>query len=251
MKRTDAGAMTGLIGVFALWVGRTPVALMYVRPNMARWLSVSGAVLVVIGVLVIVIGRRQSNSDAVGTDDHVHHHHAARVGWLLAIPLCVAVAVGSNPLGSYAAGRQNSQRVLPPGQFDLEQYLNANSFGGQSPSLRAVDFVRASQDPDARQLLADHTVKLTGFVAEDPDGPADSFLLTRFMIGCCAGDALAIQMKVPADPGTIPDEDTWVVVEASLDLENTPEPGTTLDPPVLDVASIETTSQPDEIYEYP
>jgi len=254
--------MTALIGVFALWVGRTPVALMYVRPSMARWLTLSGAVLIVIGLLVLVLGRRnekrgpdeqsgQGDADHQAHQHQSHRHHVARVGWLLALPLCVAVAVGSNPLGSYAAGRQNSQRVLPPGQFDLEQYLTANSFGGQSPALRHVDFVRASQEPDSRQMLADHTVKLTGFVAEDTDGRGHSFLLTRFMIGCCAGDALAIQVKVPVAEGALPAEDTWVVVEASLDLENSPRPGASLDPPVLQVASVAPTDQPNEIYEYP
>ena len=252
MRRADAGAMTTLIGVFALWVGRTPVALMYVKPSMTLWLTLSGGILIVIGVLVIVLGRRRGADGADDGHGHAGHgHHAARVGWLLALPLCIAVAVGSNPLGSYAAGRQNSQRVLPPGQFDLEQYLTANSFGGQSPALRSIDFVRASKDPEDRTLLGQQPVKLTGFVAEDPDGHGESFLLTRFMIGCCAADALAIQERVPVARGQVPEEDSWVEVEGTLDLERTPDPAETLDPPVIKVRSIHATSQPDDLYEYP
>ncbi len=268
MRRNDAGAMTALMGGFALWMGLTPTHLLYVKPSMARWLVLSGAVLVVVGLLVIVLGRRAGAIDAAtargdGTspaDRHgrsdpeghaAHHHHATRVGWLLALPLCVAIAVGSNPLGSYAAGRQNSQRVLPPGHFDLEQYLVANSFGGQSPALRSIDFVRASQDPHDRGLLARHPVKLTGFVVEDPDGHGHSFLLTRFMIGCCAADALAVQELVPVEHGHVPDEDSWVEVEATLDLDRSPPAGQSLDPPVLAVRSIHPVSQPEELYEYP
>ena len=81
----------------------------------------------------------------------------------------IAVAVGSNPLGSYAAGRQNADRTLPAGEFDLEQYLNAGSFGGQAPALRVMDFVRAAYDPEDQDLLADTRVVLTGFVTEDDD----------------------------------------------------------------------------------
>ena len=163
----------------------------------------------------------------------------------------MAVAVGSNPLGSYAAGRQNSQRVLPPGEFDLAQYLNANSFGGQAPALRNIDYVRAAQDGEQRQLLAEQPVTLTGFVVAEPDGGGDSFLLTRFMIGCCAADALAVQVEVPVEPGELPDEESWVHVEGTLDLERSPAPGESIDPPVLEASSIRAAEEPDEIYEYP
>jgi len=250
VRRTDAGAMVVLIGGFTLWMALTPTHLLYVKPSMTRWLVLSGAILVVVGALVVVLGRRRDQGDeAPGA--HGHHHHATRVGWLLALPLCVAVAVGSNPLGSYAAGRQNSQRVLPPGEFDLEEYLRAGSFGGQSPALRNIDYVRAAQDPDQRDLLADRAVKLTGFVVEDPDDPARGFLLTRFMIGCCAADALAVQVEVPVEAGEVPAEETWVEVEGTLDLEASPTPGQSLDPPVLDVSSIREADEPDEYYEYP
>lgn len=256
--------MVALIGGFTLWMALTPAHLLYVKPSMTRWLVVSGAILVVVGLLVVVLGRLDARrvgagaatgagaGTAGGDDDHGHrHHHATRVGWLLALPLCVAVAVGTNPLGSYAAGRQNSQRVLPPGEFDLESYLRAGSFAGQAPALRNIDYVRAAQDPDQRPLLGEHAVRLTGFVVEDPEGHGRGFLLTRFMIGCCAADALAVQVAVPVEPGEVPEEETWVEVEGTLDLEASPEPGQSLDPPVLDVTSIRDVDEPDEYYEYP
>lgn len=275
MRRGDAGAMVALIGGFTLWMALTPTHLLYVKPSMTRWLILSGAILVTIGVLVVVLGRLEARRSAAlvpagaagdGLDhdgghahggehaadgDKGHHHHATRIGWLLALPLCVAVAVGTNPLGSYAAGRQNSQRVLPPGQFDLASYLRAGSFAGQSPALRNIDFVRASQDAEQRDLLGEHSVKLTGFVVDDPDGLGHDFLLTRFMIACCAADALAVQVEVPVDRGSVPPEETWMEVEGTLDLRRSPEPGTSLDPPVLTVTSMHEVDEPDEYYEYP
>lgn len=264
MRRSDAGAMVALIGGFTLWMGLTPTHLLYVKPSMTRWLILSGAVLVAVGVLVVVLGRLEAQRSATAGHDHAAvddetdgdghppgHHHATRIGWLLALPLCVAVAVGTNPLGSYAAGRQNSQRVLPPGEFDLEAYLRAGSFAGQAPALRNIDYIRASQDPDQRALLAQHDVKLTGFVTADPDGHGRDFLLTRFMIGCCAADALAVQVEVPVARGAVPDEETWMEVEGTLDLDASPAPGESLDPPVLAVTAMHEVDEPDEYYEYP
>ncbi len=249
MRRTDAGALVAVSGVFALWMGLSRTALLYVRPSTGRWLIVAGAVLVLFGLGVIILGRRRPTVD--GGD--AHQHHAGQVGWLLALPVAVAIAVGSNPLGSYAAGRQSADRILPPGHLDLEAYLNAGSFGGQAPALRMLDFVRSSYDPEERELLADTPVTLTGFVTEDDrDGHhGGGFLLTRFMVGCCAADAIAMLVRVPMTAGDLPEPDSWVEVEGSLDLEASPPPGDSSEPPVLDVRSIDDVDQPDEVYEYP
>jgi uncharacterized repeat protein (TIGR03943 family) len=218
------------------------------------WLALAGGALALLGVSLVILAWRRGPDDAADGDveEDAHGHHSGRVGWLLALPVAVAIVVGSNPLGSYAAGRQNAQRVLPPGEFHLDDYLEAGSFGGQAPALRLVDFVRAAQDEDDRALLAETPVRLTGFVAEDDfDGhrPGD-VLLTRFMIGCCAADALAVQVRVPTE-GDPPDLDTWIEVEGTLDLERSPGAGESLDPPVLAVRAIRDADRPDDVYEYP
>lgn len=254
MRRLDAGALVVLIGGFAAWMGLTDTALLYVRPSTGRWLVVAGAVLVVLGVVLLVRSRLPDGSD----DDHDaeeaagHRHHAGRIGWLLAVPVAVAIAVGANPLGSYAAGRQTADRLLPPGEFDLEQYLRAGSFGGQAPPLRVLDYVRAADDPEDRPLLADTEVTLTGFVTEDETSPDDGFYLTRFTIGCCAADAIAVLIRVDLPEGAeVPEADEWVTVTGTLDPSRSPASELTADPPTIDATRVEPTDRPTEVYEYP
>jgi uncharacterized repeat protein (TIGR03943 family) len=242
VNRVDAGLLVVVTSVFTLWMALSDTALLYVRPATRTWLTVAGAVLAIVGITLLVVGRRHRREAP---------HHGARVGWLLVLPVAVAIAVGSNPLGSYAAGRQNQSRLVPRGDFDLAEYLNAGSFGGQAPPLRLLDFVQASYDEENRQLLADTPVRLTGFVTEDDraGGHEPAFLLTRFTIGCCAADAQAIFVRVPT--GDVPAVESWVEVEGRLDLVHSPPPGDGLEPPVLEVAAIRAADRPDEVYEYP
>lgn len=235
MRRVDAGLLVLVAGGLGLWMGLTRTSLLYVRPGTRPLLVVAGAVLLAIGLTRLLLDRRAL------TADHEDHHRVGRVAWLLVLPVVVAVAVGSNPLGSYAAGRQNSQRTLPAGSFDLEAYLNANSFGGQAPALRVLDFIRSAEDPATRDLLAGTSVTLQGFVTEDVDG---RFLLTRFTIGCCAADAIAMFVEVDPDGHEVPPVDTWVEVVGEL------VPGSH-DPPVVRASGVRSVDAPGEVYEYP
>ena len=75
MRRVDAGALVVVTGVFALWMGITGTALIYIRPNARVWLTVAGGVLVLFGLALVVLGRWRPEPD-----DDGHHHHAGRVG---------------------------------------------------------------------------------------------------------------------------------------------------------------------------
>ena len=255
MKRLDAGALVVVIGAFALWMGITETALLYVRPSARLWLTVAGATLLFLGTALLVLSLRARRRGEAPSADGSHasnRRHAARVGWMLALPIAISMAVGSNPLGSYAAGRQNSQRVLPPGEFDLEQYLTAGSFGGQAPPLRVMDFIRAAGDDEDQALLADTRITLTGFVTEDDavDDP-HHFFLTRFTIGCCAADAIALFVRVDLDDHHIPAADTWVEVEGTLDPSASDPDDPINDPPVLVAHDVREADRPSEVYEYP
>ena len=255
MKRLDAGALVVLSGMFALGVGLSETALLYVRPGARLWLDIAGAILIILGLTLVVLTLRHratTDDDNADADEGEHRHHVGRIGWLLLLPVVIAVAVGSNPLGSYAAGRQNADRTLPAGEFDLEQYLNAGSFGGQAPALRVMDFVRAAYDSEDHDLLADTRVVLTGFVTEDDDvSDPHHFFLTRFSIGCCAADAIAMFVRVELEDHHLPPADSWVEVEGTLRRGPPPEPGSVPVPPILVASDVREADQPNEVYEYP
>ena len=93
---------------------------------------------------------------------------------------------------------------------------------------------------------------LTGFVTEDDDvSDPHHFLLTRFSIGCCAADAIAVFVRVELDNHHIPPADAWVEVEGTLQQGPPPEPGSVPGPPILVATDVREADQPDEVYEYP
>lgn len=242
MRPVDARALLVVVGSAALWVGLTDTALLYVRPSARPWLLAAAVALVLLGVGGALLSWRASRQDG----DPGHRHHLRRVGWLLALPVAVSIAVGSNPLGSYAAGRQNGERTLPPGEFDLEQYLAAGSISGQAPALRVMDFLRAAADPDDADLLAETPVRLTGFVThDDRTGHDHHFILNRFTIGCCAADAIVMAIRVEADGHGLPAVDEWVEVRGRL----SSTPGDEL--VVVAAEDVRQVDRPPEVYEYP
>jgi uncharacterized repeat protein (TIGR03943 family) len=169
------------------------------------------------------------------------------MGWLLLAPLVVGVVVAPGALGAYAAGQQSDARSIPKPNFDLAAYLRAQDVTGHGAQLPVADFLSAADDPDDRPLLARHDVQLVGFVAPAPEtAGADTFLLTRFLLGCCAGDAIAMQVEVRgAEP---PPTDQWVEVTARYHAT----PGSDDDayhPPVVDAVAVREIDRPRQPYE--
>ena len=93
---------------------------------------------------------------------------------------------------------------------------------------------------------------LTGFVTEDDEASdPHHFFLTRFTIGCCAADAIAMFVKVELDDHDVPPTDSWVQVEGTLRLGPPVDPESVPDPPTLVATDVRAADQPDEVYEYP
>ncbi len=252
MRPGDRPLLVAAVGLLALWVGSTDVLYRFLRPTMRPWLLLAGAALVVLAVAVgWATWRRPSEDAATGTADH-HPHGPSRVGWLLLLPVVVAIALDPVALGAASVSRSGwvNRATLP--DFDLAAYLRSGAVGGQAMPLSQGRFVAAADDEGQHSLLASTPVRLTGFVAS-VDAP-DRFVLSRLMVGCCAGDAVPLNVTVHTDGQTPPAVDTWVDVEGRFDVERTGQ-ARSQDrhdaPPVLDASAVRTIDPPDEPYEYP
>jgi len=214
MSRELQGIVLLLVGIVTLRISWGTTYLNYVKEGMRPWLLISGAVLVVLGVLAIIdVLRGRGDEPDVhdvpdahdeGHDDtHGHsHHHGPRSAWLLLLPVVTLFVVAPPALGAYAAARDTtnsspSSRVLPP----LPP-------GDPVPVFLSDYVTRAVWEQGVS--LEDRTVELTGFVLPTDDG----WQLARLQIACCAADAFASKVQpveVPEEFADLP-ADTWVTL---------------------------------------
>ncbi len=164
------------------------------------------------------------------TDDHAGHRHGV-LPWILVAPFVVVFAIGPSPLGAFMAERQaTTERVNTEGggAASAEPATGAGGTGGTSVGagysypplpdpvdgaveMHIADFASRAAYDDLRQMDG-VLVRLEGFVTPDTDGPGDTFLLTKFMLSCCAADGFPVSVRVHGlDP--IPAADTWLRVE--------------------------------------
>jgi uncharacterized repeat protein (TIGR03943 family) len=244
VNRRDAAGIVTLCGVAALAASLSGAVLDFLRPTMRGWVGLAGGILVVIGIAELWQAHR---------DSEAHGHDSPRVGWLVAVPIVVAVTVGSGSLGVYAVGRNATFANLPdaPTSYDLEQYVRSASFGGQPVELTLVDFVVAAATPENRAVLEGHDLRLIGFLARTD---AEEVRLTRFVISCCAADGSAVQVVL--DNGNdLPADGAWLEVTGTLAPTPDGSPSLAGDGetplPHLDVGSFREIAEPDLPYEVP
>lgn len=235
-----------LVGIVVLRISWGTTYLNYVKEGMRPWLLVSGAVLLVLGLLA-VLDRLRSRDDEpdphdlpaeIGDDGHGHHHHRGpRSAWLLVLPVLTLFVVAPPALGAYSAAKDVTNSVptetmlppLPPGD-PVSVYLS--------------DYVtRAVWEGGVS--LEGRTVELTGFVLPTDDG----WQLARLQIACCAADAFASKVQpvdLPEEYANLP-EGTWVTITGSW-VPSEGEPSATTVPPIR-VESVTVIPAPENPYD--
>lgn len=261
MNQDDSAAVVIVVGLTATVISLSDVLARYLRPTMARWLLSAGVVLVVLGVTLLASRRFPSLSDRTTSDTslpepdvHEVPHGPSRAGWLLLLPVLVAIVVDPGALGSYAVSQQSTLQTPAAGDFDLESHLRYGSFNGQAVDVSVLQLWRAVDAGKDLDILAKTPLSLVGFVVND-DRISDGFLLARLVMACCAGDAIAVTVEVRGV--SIPNlaDDTWVRAEVIFDPTATAalvEPGgTTALAAVVDLVGLEEIEFPEEPYLYP
>ena len=137
-----------------------------------------------------------------------------RAAWITAaivLPVVLIIATPPASLGTFAADRRGGLVVGagPAGSTD------DISHGGVS----LVDVAFALRTREAMKALvarAGTPVEFVGFVDRPAHMAADEFYLTRFLVTCCAADAVSLQVRVVgATPGALKPDD-WVRVEGRI-----------------------------------
>jgi uncharacterized repeat protein (TIGR03943 family) len=181
-----------LTGLFAVWLAASGTALNFVRPSIRPYVLAAGLVAALLAVLPpggLLARRRPGPPAAVA---HDHEHPDAGVGWLLVVPLFVALLVPPAPLGANAVRSRLS--TARPAAASVYPAVRAPDHGAV-PMTMAEFSTRALRDK--RRSLTGVPVRLTGFVS---DRSGTAYSLGRFVIFCCAADAEAVEVRIVGDP---------------------------------------------------
>ena len=192
-------------------------------------------------------GQTPSDEDHV-RDSYPDHHHSHALGCvgllLVSLPIILGLIVPPRPLG--VAALQN--REISVGGVDSVLPAAVRSAQIKESEERTIlDWVLAfheGQWPDGNDVA-----DVTGFVYLDDGADGRQFTVTRFVVGCCAADAMAVGLPVSL-PAALPldgalEEGQWVRVVGHF---ATAEGGAM---PVLFAEQFETVLEPSQPYLYP
>jgi uncharacterized repeat protein (TIGR03943 family) len=167
------------------------------------WLAPVGAVT----LTTAMIGRFLSAR--VHTPEPITKGHLRSI-LILVLPAVVIMASPPATLGSFAVTRRASPAKAA--------YASSSGVDLSKGDLSLLDIFGLSYSGELDKLArrAGSSSSFTGFVTRDSTDGAGEFRLNRFLISCCPGDAVSVQVRVvSAPPGTIQTDD-WVRVTGKL-----------------------------------
>jgi putative membrane protein len=224
-------------------MGGTNAMFKYLKPSMRPWLLLAALALIALGVYGLIRGRHADDAEGDADASHDGHAHRLGIGWLLTVPVIVIILFGTEALGAYAAQQANGS--LPPYSFNIAAY--AQTQAGGPLDLKSSDIENGMRARANRAFLAGHDVRLSGFVTEVDKRGAGTFVLSHFLITCCAADAYPIQLGM-VGARSIPVEGKWVEVVARY-LPHAREPRDSPLAATLRVQSLKRIKAPDNPYE--
>jgi putative membrane protein len=132
----------------------------------------------------------------------------ARLGVLM-LPLVYALVAQEKPLGSDALGK----RFFEPRYLERFAAGGRGSMEGENPQVTLLDILQKFKAYEGRKITT------VGMVYRDETVPPGHFLVFRFMIVCCAADAMPAGALVFGGEADSFEQDIWVSVEGVLGLK--------------------------------
>ncbi|HEY3064869.1 MAG TPA: TIGR03943 family protein [Methylomirabilota bacterium] len=224
MKRT-AAVLALAYGIYFLSLFGTGGLYFYIHPIYVVPTAVTGALLVALG-----LASWRSGGPAVS--------RLAAV--ILALPVSLGFLLPAQPLSPATASQRGvASASLGRGDaptFDVE---------ARPERYTIKDWVKVfAADPEPGRH-AGKPVRVTGFVHHDPSLPADSFLVARFVVQCCAVDAEPVGLPVRS-AGPPPPAGRWVEVEGAWEVHDVNGRRRA----VIAATAVTPTARPDQPYLY-
>lgn len=167
------------------------------------WLAAAGAVTLTAACVARLVSARAPRAEPI-TWKHV------RTLVVLVLPAAAIVSLPPAALGSFAAARRSG---APNGT-----YLSIDGRGPSDGDMSWLDIFELTYSGRLEHLAAraGETSSFTGFVTRSSGDAAGEFRLNRFMISCCPGDAVHIQLRIVGAPPDRLQTDDWVRVTGRI-----------------------------------
>jgi uncharacterized repeat protein (TIGR03943 family) len=197
---------TGL--ALAIWAGVFWFVILSDRTSLyfssrTAWLASVGAVILTIAMIGRLMSARVREAEPFSGKRFRN----------LAVLIAPAVLIMAFPpatLGSFAVARRSSSIK--------GVYVSATGRDISRGDLSLVDIFALRYNGELQKLeaRAGSTSSFTGFVTSDAEDGADEFHLNRFLISCCPGDAVSIEVRVVGAPPGQFEPDEWVRVTGKI-----------------------------------
>lgn len=208
MQRTWSPNRIALAAALAVWAGVFWFLLLTDRTSLyyasrTDWLATVGAVFLTLAAVGRLVSARAATPEPLSW-------RQIRTLGLLVVPAVVIMLFPPATLGSYAVAKRSSSIK--------SAYVSVSGRDLSEGDLSLVDIFGLRRSGDLGKLAprAGSTSSFTGFVSQDASNGAGEFLLNRFMISCCPGDAVNIQVRVVGAPPGQFEPDDWVRVTGDI-----------------------------------
>jgi len=251
-----------LLGGAVVKASVTDMYLRYVKEGLRPFLILAGLLVIAAAVMTLwhdlrrrspaaaAPGTGSAGTGAAGTgaaraavdeqDGHGGHAHPEpRVGWLLILPVLGLLLVAPPALGSYAAGQAGTA-------LSSQQYSDYPPLPDADPAPISVLDYASRAIFDEGVSLGDRDVRITGFVAEGPDGEP---MLARIILSCCAADGRPIKVGMAGDAPAGLAADSWIEVVGSYSERIATDPVNGASIPYIQVRTWREIDPPKQQYE--
>lgn len=191
----EAAVLIGL-GALLLAKGLAGGLALYIHPRYHTLLIVVSGGLILAGLLRLWFGRAAAP--------------AAQVA-IVGVALLTLALVPARPLGASLAGNKG---LASQSNADLLARLERERTD-DTREWTLLEWTAALRS-EGLAALEGKPVRLEGFVFREPDLPAGSVAVGRYLVTCCAADGRAMSLAVRADNAAELPDDQWVRVEGTL-----------------------------------
>jgi uncharacterized repeat protein (TIGR03943 family) len=234
------GLMLRGIGLFLFWQWFSGNVHLYIQARFVLLVLVAALALVWIGGVYHTRRVRMAQEQS----RHAHGDFAWGGLALVLIPLMVGVLAPRRPLG---ADSMRYRQINTEGIVSVAAPRATTVLLKPTRNRNILDWVMAFlSEPDVHTFSGEKAT-VSGFVYREAGWEATTFMVSRFVITCCAADATPVGLYVAWPESKTLTEDQWVEVFGQFEIRQIDGKPT----PVLLAETVTVIDIPDQPYLYP